>query len=81
VTATLLVIAFSIGRASSSATNHAGRTNVQHAVVQPGDTLWVIARRAVPDADPRITVQRIVDLNGLTGTAVVPGQQLALPSR
>ena len=48
-------------------------------VVQPGDTLWAIAVRADPQADPRPTVARIADLNGLTGATVRPGQRLRLP--
>jgi hypothetical protein len=49
-------------------------------VVQPGDTLWSIATKLAPNADPRETVQRIVDLNGMAGTAVYAGEQLRLPS-
>jgi LysM repeat protein len=48
--------------------------------VQPGDTLWSIATRVAPNADPRVTVQRIVDLNGMSGTAIASGEQLKLPS-
>jgi LysM repeat protein len=79
VVAALVVVAFSIGRASPSATSHSGAAQLRTVVVQPGDTLWAIATRSSPGADPRQTVQRIVDLNGLRGTSVVPGQQLRLP--
>lgn len=50
-------------------------------VVQPGDTVWAIAMWADPQADPRSTVARIVDLNGLAGATVRPGQTLRLPRR
>jgi hypothetical protein len=53
---------------------------LRHVIVKPGDTLWGIAQAADPGADPRATVRRISDLNGLTGTGLVPGQQLALPA-
>jgi hypothetical protein len=43
------------------------------------DTLWGIASRHRPGVDPRITVQRIIDLNGLPGVIVQPGQELRLP--
>jgi hypothetical protein len=46
-------------------------------VVQPGDTLWSIARRLDPEADPRPLVDRLVALNGVV--AVAPGQRLVLP--
>ncbi len=50
-------------------------------VVGPGDTLWGIASAADPGADPRRTVDRIMDLNGLRGDPVVrPGQELRLPA-
>jgi hypothetical protein len=49
-------------------------------VVQPGQTLWGIATQVAPHADPRATVQRIVDLNHLAGTNLQVGESLALPS-
>ncbi|MFA1545835.1 LysM peptidoglycan-binding domain-containing protein [Actinomadura chokoriensis] len=50
-------------------------------VVEPGETLWGIASAADPGADPRRTVQRIMDLNGLGGDPTVrPGQEILLPA-
>lgn len=49
-------------------------------VVGPGDTLWEIALRADPHADPRITVARVVALNDLAGAQIRPGQRLRLPA-
>jgi len=49
-------------------------------VVVAGDTLWRIALRSDPRADPRVTVARLVALNGLAGPIVRPGQQLHLPA-
>ncbi|MEP6695359.1 MAG: LysM peptidoglycan-binding domain-containing protein [Pseudonocardiales bacterium] len=49
-------------------------------VVQSGDTLWAVAARADPQVDPRVTVDRIVKLNGLSDATVQPGQRLRLPS-
>jgi hypothetical protein len=46
-------------------------------VVQPGDTLWTIAADVAPGADVRITVDRLVALNG--SSPIVPGQELVLP--
>lgn len=46
-------------------------------VVQPGDTLWSIARRLDPGGDVRPLVDRLVAANG--GTALQPGQQLVVP--
>ena len=49
-------------------------------VVQPGETLWVIAERLDPDADPRETVARIVAMNDLPSSAVLVGQELLIPA-
>jgi nucleoid-associated protein YgaU len=48
-------------------------------VVQPGQTLWQIARALDPGADPRDTVQRIVDANALRGAEIEAGRTLVLP--
>lgn len=48
-------------------------------VVQPGDSLWSVATRIAPGVDPRVTVQQLVDRNGLAGTALTAGQVLRLP--
>ena len=53
---------------------------LRHVIVQPGDTLWGIATSAAPGADPRATIQRIADLNGLSDGALHAGQQLVLPA-
>jgi len=48
-------------------------------VVQPGQTLWSIAMRVEPTADPRAVVQQIIDANSLTGPAIQAGQVLWIP--
>ncbi|HEX2025230.1 MAG TPA: LysM peptidoglycan-binding domain-containing protein [Actinomycetota bacterium] len=49
--------------------------------VRAGDTLWAIAtERLGPAADPRPLVEDIRDLNGLTRSALAPGQLLRLPA-
>jgi Tfp pilus assembly protein FimV len=45
-------------------------------VVQPGDTIWSIARELDPSGDTRAMVDRIEALNG--GAALEPGQRLRL---
>jgi LysM domain-containing protein len=45
------------------------------------DTLWEISARHRPGVDPRITVQRIIELNGLSGAIIQPGERLRLPAR
>jgi Tfp pilus assembly protein FimV len=48
-------------------------------VVQPGDTLWSIAKSADPAADTRTIVQEMLQLNRLTGPDIAPGQRLWVP--
>jgi len=52
---------------------------VQSVVVQPGDTLWSIAAGVSGDGDVREVVDRIQEVNGLSGTVLIPGQVLELP--
>jgi hypothetical protein len=48
-------------------------------VVRPGESLWSIAERSQPGADPRVVVQELIDLNGLHGSAVQAGERLWMP--
>lgn len=53
---------------------------VEHRVAA-GDTLWDLAAGVTaPGEDVRSTVDRIEDLNGLTSSALRPGQVLLLPA-
>lgn len=50
-------------------------------VAQPGETLWDIAKRVAPEADPRATVATIRELNGLDRNgALLAGQSLTVPA-
>lgn len=48
--------------------------------VQPGDSLWTIAAARVPDRDPRVTISQIRELNNLSGSRVLPGEQILVPT-
>ena len=52
--------------------------HVQHVVVQPGDTLWSIAQRAVPGHDVRPVVDAMVRTLGTS--TVVAGETVAVPT-
>jgi hypothetical protein len=53
----------------------------QTVTVQPGDTLWDVAVAHTADGqDPRATLDRIRDLNGLTGTDVPAWTPVVLPA-
>jgi nucleoid-associated protein YgaU len=51
-------------------------------VVQPGETLWEIARAVVgPEGDPRPVVERIRQANGLDPSeSLLPGTSLVVPA-
>jgi LysM domain len=50
-------------------------------VVEPGQTLWAIALRAEPAADPRLVISQIMEFNALGSDVVVPGERLWVPKR
>jgi hypothetical protein len=79
VVVTLVVVA-GLGWIGQSASP---RIPAQTTVTQvgAGETVWDVARRVAPQADQRAVVDRIRELNGFAGSAVVPGQQLRVPDR
>ena len=67
-----------LGASLAVARPSSGSTTGTRYVVQPGDTLWQIARERY-GGDPRAGVWRIQSRNGLGGSALVPGTVLVLP--
>ena len=47
-------------------------------VVKPHDTLWSIATKT-SRGDPRETVWKLEQRNGLAGATIVPGEKLIVP--
>ncbi|MBO0775950.1 MAG: LysM peptidoglycan-binding domain-containing protein [Actinobacteria bacterium] len=66
--------------ASSGSSPAAVDRSMTRVVVQPGQTLWSIAVRVQPKADPRAVVQQIIDTNALPGVVIQPGEQLWVPT-
>ncbi len=84
LTLSLLVLAvtaavLATGGASALAGTDRPAAAHEQVTVLPGQTLWEIAHRAAPGADPRDTVQAILDLNGLQTAQVQAGTALLLP--
>jgi LysM repeat protein len=83
--AALLATALSLVAAvAAQATSRAfpPSTSGQHVTlvtVRPGDSLWSVAERADPGADPSLVVQQIIRLNRLSGDTVLAGEQLWAP--
>lgn len=80
VVATLAVsgLGFLAGHAVAGA-KRPSPAHVRVYVVRPGDTLWTIAGRVDPGADPRAVVDALIVGNHLRNAAIAPGQELRLP--
>jgi LysM repeat protein len=84
VLATLASVLLSVmvvlsGQITADAGSASGGPALATVVVQPGESLWSIASKAAPAADPRETIALIRDLNGMQGSTVVPGQSVMVP--
>jgi hypothetical protein len=73
-----LVIARSAGATSQPGPARATQS-VTQVTVRPGQNLWSVAENADPDADTRVVIQQIVQLNGLSAAVVFAGQRLWVP--
>ncbi|HWL01812.1 MAG TPA: LysM peptidoglycan-binding domain-containing protein [Microbacteriaceae bacterium] len=54
--------------------------SVQIVMVQPGESLWAVAERVAPSADPRDVIDAIESFNHLGSADVMAGQQLGIPA-
>jgi Tfp pilus assembly protein FimV len=67
----------------AQAANHgrpgAGYGGMHQIVVRPGQTLWSIAARAEPSADPRLVISQIMTANSMTSDVVEAGELLWVP--
>jgi hypothetical protein len=82
----LVTLAWLAGAARAQAAHAGGAPGhpyqgLRAVVVRPGETLWSIAQRTEPGADPRAVVHDIIDLNALSGSAVAAGERLWVPKR
>ena len=77
----LLAVVLASGRlsAQAGAADLDGGPATSVVVVQPGESLWQIARQIAPQSDPRSVVTAIRELNDLGVRTVVPGQSLVVP--
>jgi nucleoid-associated protein YgaU len=80
----LLALSGALLAAAPGAAEAAPRTEpraaVRTVVVGTGDTLWTIAERVAPHADPRGTVAALERANGLDGAVIQAGEVLVLPA-
>jgi LysM repeat protein len=81
VVAALALAGLLMSRPSSMAGDRPEPAARQTIVVQPGQTLWSIAKDFAPQRDVRETVYEIRRINGLDSAMVRSGQILVLPAR
>ncbi|MGQ0463841.1 MAG: LysM peptidoglycan-binding domain-containing protein [Sporichthyaceae bacterium] len=77
--AAIFCLGMAFGSSANGADSVAGSGSHASVVVQPGQTMWGIARAAAPDRDPRVVVSEIRELNGIPTTEISAGQVLLLP--
>ena len=79
----LAVGALSIALATAAQASHAGQAApgryAAKVEVRAGQSLWSLAEAFDPDADPRLVVQQIQQLNSMAGDQVQPGEVLWVP--
>lgn len=78
VFATLVVLAVVLPAQASNTRVEIPTTTV---TVQQDDSLWTIARTHSNGARTDHVVDLIMELNGLEGSAIRPGQELKIPAR
>ncbi|MEQ6896685.1 LysM peptidoglycan-binding domain-containing protein [Microbacterium sp. KR10-403] len=80
IAAAIAAAAISGGAAVASRDAGAPAGSFATVTVSAGDSLWGIAERLAPHADPRDVVDAIVRLNALEGVTVTPGEVLSIPA-
>ncbi len=84
----LVVAAFFIATNGGSATasldstvNAADAASYQYVTISAGESLWAVAQRIAPTADPRDVIDDILSFNGMSSAELVPGQRIAIPTK
>lgn len=81
VSATLIVSGLAAQASSRDSDGGTAPVSHQTVVVQPGQTLWSIAREVGSDRDIRSLIHDIEELNGLSSGFLQAGQRLVVPAR
>jgi LysM repeat protein len=79
----LLIGAMSVALATAAQATHTGSASlgryVTKVTILPGQSLWSVAEAYDPNADTRLVIQEIQQLNSMTGDQVQPGEVLWVP--
>lgn len=72
---------FAVNGGGAVATGSSEHTQFSYVTVHSGQSLWSIAEKIAPSADPRDVIADIVSLNQLRSAVVTPGQRIAIPQQ
>jgi hypothetical protein len=79
----LLIGVLSVALATAAQATHTGSASpgryVAKVTILPGESLWSVAEAYDPNADTRLIIQEIQQLNSMTGDQVQPGEVLWVP--
>ncbi len=78
---TFLLLSLGRGATGQASTEPPNGPVARSVVVQPGQSLWSLARQLDPAADPREVVARLRDMNALSSDRLAAGQTLLVPLR
>ncbi|MBI5161042.1 MAG: LysM peptidoglycan-binding domain-containing protein [Micrococcales bacterium] len=78
-------VAFGLGQGAAAdggvRTASVGASSFRYVTVGTGESLWSVAQRIAPSADPRDVVADLVEFNQLGSASVQAGERLAVPSQ
>jgi hypothetical protein len=77
----LVVLALVLGTSAGGATATGSSTPLRTVTVLAGQSLWQIAGKVAPTADPRDVIADIMSVNALQSTDVQPGEKLEIPAQ
>jgi LysM repeat protein len=79
----VLIGALSVALATAAQATHTGSASlgryVTKVTILPGESLWSVAEAYDPNADTRLIIQEIQQLNSMAGDQVQPGEVLWVP--
>lgn len=70
-----------IGTRGAQASDSTSQETTATVVIKPGQSLWDVATAIDSKADPRKTIWVIQQLNGMTTSEVLAGQELIVPAK
>ena len=77
--ASMMLAVLTLGAPGATAADPTSTATLTH-TVSVGESLWSVAAEVAGTGDVRAALHQIKELNGITGSTVVPGQVLIVPA-